>query len=142
MLLDKIAADEREALTKTIESKETIIEEQRPRMVPSSKADCYRYLIWKEPSTDDSDKVILHLVRRHKSNFRQVSKHYKNKDENWFFRSNLPIAMSPNDEIKDLIKKQFPGSEYVIKGNKVTISQQHLPRLHDLIANYFDKFQQ
>ncbi|KAK8899823.1 hypothetical protein M9Y10_002145 [Tritrichomonas musculus] len=86
ILLDKIAAEERDELVKiTTKERDELaktIAEQRPRMVPASIATCYRYIIWKEPSPTDSNKVVLHLVKRHKSNFRQVAKHYHNKDEN------------------------------------------------------------
>ena len=141
MLLDKIAAEERDELVKMVEAKETKIAEQLPRMVPASKAASYRYFIWKEPSSTDSSKVILHLVKRHKSNFRQMSKHYHNEDEKWFYREVLPNSMSINECIKPLIQQNFPGSEYTMKGSVVTIGKQHLPRLYDIIARYFDEFQ-
>ncbi|KAK8865231.1 hypothetical protein M9Y10_010769 [Tritrichomonas musculus] len=146
-LLDEIASNEREELTKTIAAKDDVIaeqaqniESQRPRMVPSNKENCYKYLIWKEPSPD-SEHVILHLVRRHKSNFRQVNKHFKNTDENWFYRENLPIAMTPNEDIKALVKKIFPGSDYKMNGSIININEKHLSKLHEEISKYFDEFQ-
>ena len=39
----------------------------------------YKFLIWQESIDDEHMK--LHLVRRHKNNFRQVHKHFKNNDE-------------------------------------------------------------
>ncbi|KAK8883971.1 hypothetical protein M9Y10_043073 [Tritrichomonas musculus] len=146
-LLDDIASREREELTKTIAAKDDVIaeqaqniESQRPRMVPSNKENCYKYLIWKEPSPD-SEHVILHLVRRHKNNFRQVNKHFNNKDENWFYRENLPIAMTPNEDIKLLVKKIFPGSDYKMNGSIININEKHLSKLHEEISKYFDEFQ-
>ena len=146
-LLDDIASREREELAKTIAAKDDVIaeqaqniESQRPRMVPSNKENCYKYLIWKEPSPD-SEHVILHLVRRHKNNFRQVNKHFKNTDENWFYRENLPIAMTPNEDIKALVKKIFPGSDYKMNGSIININEKHLSKLHEEISKYFDEFQ-
>ena len=140
-LLDEIASNERNELIKVIDDKERTIEHQRPRLVPQTKERSYKYLIWKEDD-DESDTVILHLVKRNKANFRQVSKHYKNTDERWFYRDNLPIAMTPNEDIKALIKSYFPGSEYRIVGSTISINKQHLPELHDIISEYFDEFQQ
>ncbi|KAK8857476.1 hypothetical protein M9Y10_015881 [Tritrichomonas musculus] len=153
-LLDDIASREREELAKTIAAKDDVIteqshniavkddviESQRPRMVPSNKENSYKYLIWKE-STPDSEHVILHLVRRNKSNFRQVNKHFKNTDENWFYRENLPIAMTPNEDIKSLVKKIFPGSDYKMNGSMININKKHLSKLHEEISKYFDEFQ-
>lgn len=146
-LLDDIASRERDELAKTIAAKDDVIaeqaqniESQRPRMVPSNKENCYKYLIWKEPSPD-SEHVILHLVRRHKNNFRQVNKHFNNKDENWFYRENLPIAMTPNEDIKSLVKKIFPGSDYKMNGSIINIIEKHLSKLHEEISKYFDEFQ-
>ncbi|KAK8841326.1 hypothetical protein M9Y10_027529 [Tritrichomonas musculus] len=153
-LLDDIASRERNELTKTIAAKDDIIaeqshniavkddviESQRPRMVPSNKENSYKYLIWKEPSINP-DYVVLHLVRRHKNNFRQVNKHFNNKDENWFYRENLPIAMTPNEDIKSLVKKIFPGSDYKMNGSIININEKHLSKLHEEISKYFDEFQ-
>ena len=148
-LLDEIATNERKELEQTIMQKEQTIDQQkqtinqqRPRMVPAKKDKCYKYLIWKEEQPNDPDMILLHLVKRHINNFRQVSKHYKNKDENWFYRENLPIAMTPNEDIKELVKQSFPGSEYDIDGSTILIYKEHLPKLHDLIDKYFDEFQE
>ena len=140
-LLDEIAKNERKELEQTIMQKEQTINQQRPRMVPAKKDKCYKYLIWKEEQPNDPDMILLHLVKRHINNFRQVSKHYKNKDENWFYRENLPIAMTPNEDIKELVKQSFPGSEYDIDGSTILIYKEHLPKLHDLFDKYFDEFQ-
>lgn len=148
-LLDEIATDERKELEQTIMQKDQTIDQQkqtinqqRPRMVPAKKDKCYKYLIWKEEQPNDPDMILLHLVKRHNNNFRQVSKHYKSKDENWFYRENLPIAMTPNEDIKELVKQSFPGSEYDIDGSTILIYKEHLPKLHDLIDKYFDEFQE
>ncbi|KAK8881265.1 hypothetical protein M9Y10_003999 [Tritrichomonas musculus] len=141
-ILDEIAKNERKELEQTIDQQKQTINQQRPRMVPAKKDKCYKYLIWKEEQPNDPDMILLHLVKRHINNFRQVSKHYKNKDENWFYRENLPIAMTPNEDIKELVKQSFPGSEYDIDGSTILIYKEHLPKLHDLIDKYFDEFQE
>ena len=140
-LLDEIASDERNELIKMVEEKETIIIEQRPRLVPKKKEQSYKYLIWKEEQPNDPDMILLHLVKRNSRNFRQVSKHFNNKDENWFYRENLPIAMTPNEDIKDLVRRTLPGSEYDIDGSTILTYKEHLPKLYKLISEYFNEFQ-
>ena len=147
-LLDEIASDERTKLLQTINEQSTTINEQhqtiieqQPRLVPKKKEQSYKYLIWKEEQPNDPDMILLHLVKRNNRNFRQVSRHFKNKDENWFYRENLPIAMTPNEDIKDLIRQKLPGSEYDIEGSTILTYKEHLSILHDLISKYFDQFQ-
>ena len=140
-LLDEIASDECNELIKMVEEKETIIIEQRPRLVPKKKEQSYKYLIWKEEQPNDPDMILLHLVKRNSRNFRQVSKHFNNKDENWFYRENLPIAMTPNEDIKDLVRRTLPGSEYDIDGSTILTYKEHLPKLYKLISEYFNEFQ-
>ncbi|KAK8893772.1 hypothetical protein M9Y10_022201 [Tritrichomonas musculus] len=140
-LLDEIASDERNELIKMVEEKETIIIEQRPQLVPKKKEQSYKYLIWKEEQPNDPDMILLHLVKRNSRNFRQVSKHFNNKDENWFYRENLPIAMTPNEDIKDLVRRTLPGSEYDIDGSTILTYKEHLPKLYKLISEYFNEFQ-
>ncbi|KAK8857442.1 hypothetical protein M9Y10_015847 [Tritrichomonas musculus] len=67
--------------------------------------------------------------------------HFKNTDENWFYRENLPIAMTPNEDIKSLVKKIFPGSDYKMNGSMININEKHLSKLHEEISKYFDEFQ-
>ena len=83
-------------------------------MVPTDRENDYRYLIWKESIMNDDENVILHLVRRHKSNFRQVNNHFNNENELFYFRDNLPIAMTPNKDIKKIVQREFRGNEYTI----------------------------
>ena len=140
-LLDKIATEERDELAKMVEAKETKIIEQKPRLVPRKKEKRYRYLIWQEELPNDPDMILLHLVRRNTNSFRQVTKHLNNEHERWFFRDNLPIAMTLNEDVKDLVRQTLPGSEYDIDGSTILTYKEHLPRLHDVIAHYFDEFQ-
>ena len=133
-LLDSTFERERQQLT-------TTINEQKPRMVPTDRENDYRYLIWKESIMNDNENVILHLVRRHKSNFRQVNYHFNNDNELFYFRDNLPIAMTPNKDIKKLVKREFRGNEYTINACTITIKINLLERLRILINRYFDEFQ-
>ncbi|KAK8895288.1 hypothetical protein M9Y10_023734 [Tritrichomonas musculus] len=140
-LLDEIASKERNELTKMVEEKETQIIKQQPRLVPKKKENSYKYLIWKEDQPDDPDMILLHLVKRNCRSFRQVSKHFNNKDERWFYRDNLPIAMTPNEDIKDLVRRTLPGSEYDIDGSTILTYKEHLPILYESITKYFNEFQ-
>lgn len=132
ILLDRIANDERRSLEQTITK-------QKPRMVPKNKEKSYKYMIWKEEQPDDPDMILLHLVRRNNRAFSQVISHFNNKDECWFHREKLPIAMTPNEDIKDLVRKTLPESEYDINACTILTYKEHLPRLHDVITEYFDK---
>ena len=114
------------------------IHQQRPRLVPNNKEHNYRYLIHKE-SIDDAH-TLLHLVRRNKKTFRAVSRH-NNADECFIFKDNLPIAMTPNEDIKNIVKNNFGRNDYVIHGCNITINNEHLERLHELIDEYFNQFQ-
>lgn len=140
-LLDEIASDERNKLVQTINEQHQTIIEQQPRLVPKKKENSYKYLIWKEDQPDDPDMILLHLVKRNSRNFRQVSKHFNNKDERWFYRDNLPIAMTPNEDIKDLVRRTLPGSEYDIDGSTILTYKEHLPILYESITKYFNEFQ-
>ena len=130
-LLDSHFEQERQQLTETIN-------EQRPRMVPSNKEYNYKYLIWKE--TNDAENTILHLVRRNKRTFRAVSTH-NNDNERFYFKNDLPIAMSPNEDIKDIVKNNFPRNDYTINGCNIIIKNERLEQLHALIDEYFNQFQ-
>ena len=133
-LLDSHFERERQQLTETIN-------EQRPRMVPANREHDCKYLIWKETIPNDNDNVILHLVRRHKSNFRQIINHYRNEEERWYFKDNLPIAMSPNKDIKNIVKRTFGADDYDINMCTIRIQIRHLEQLHTLIDEYFNQFQ-
>lgn len=133
-LLDSLFEKEREELKNKVE-------EQKPRMVPENHEHEYKYLIWKEKIPDDDENIKLHLVRRHKSNFRQINIHFKNPEENWFFKDNLPIAMSPNKDIKNIIKKSFKGDDYSMNGCEIIIKIKLLDELKNKINNYFNEMQ-
>ena len=133
-LLDSTFERERQQLT-------TTINEQKPRMVPENRQNDYKYLIWKETIPNDNDNVVLHLVRRHKSNFNQIISHYRNEEERWYFKENLPIAMTPNNDIKNLVKRTFGAADYDINMCSIRILSRHLERLHTLIEEYFNEFQ-
>ena len=130
-LLDSHFETERQDLIEEIRQK-------KPRLVPSNKEHNYKYLIYKE--TIDGEYTLLHLVRRNKKTFRAVSRH-NNDEERFIFKDNLPIAMTPNEDIKEIVKNNFPKREYVINGCNITIKNERLERLHELIEEYFDEFQ-
>ena len=138
-LLDNIVQEERAKLeAKHIEQEQTI-QEQRPRLVPKNKDTSYRYIIWKE---DLGNNTLLHLCRRNKSSFREISKYKKDANKCWFFRDDLPIAMTINEDVKDIVRKTFPGDDYNMKGCKIEILTEHLPKLYQLITKYFDEYQE
>ena len=134
MMLDEMATSERAAM-------ESVIQQQRPRMVPRHHEHDYKYLIWKEPLANKPNVVILHLVRRSNSTFKEVIKHYENDDERWFFRDNLPISMSVNKDVKEIIKQIIPAGEYEMNGCDITLHVKHLDQLYESISEYFNQFQ-
>ena len=133
-MLDQMATSERSQM-------ESVIQQQRPRMVPKNHEHDYKYLIWKEPLANKPNMVILHLVRRNKTTFEQVIKHYDNDDERWFFRDNLPISMSVNKDVKEIIKQIIPAGEYEMNGCDITLHVKHLDQLYESISEYFNQFQ-
>ena len=120
---------------------ESTIKQQRPRMVPKNHEHDYKYLIWRETSSTKPNKVTLHLVRRNKSTFEQIRQHYDNESERWFYRDNLPISMSINKDVIDIIKSVVPDGEYEFNGCNVTLHVKYLDRLYKSISDYFDQYQ-
>ena len=138
-LLDDYFAKQREQLTKKID-------EMKPRNVPKGKDRNYKYMILfvdvePDDESDNEDMVMLHLVKRNKRTFREVNK-IKNSDKCWFYAENLPIAMTPNEDVKRIIRKNLKGSEYDIKQSTVLTYKEHLELLHEKISEYFNKFQE
>ena len=121
---------------------QTKIEEQKPRTVPNGKQHDYKYMIWKEVTPDSNTFVVLHLVRRHKSNFRAVNNHFNNPDERWFYKDNLPISMSPNRDIKHIVKNNFAAKDISVNGFDIIINKNCLDELYGLIENYFNTYQE
>ena len=136
-LLDEMARNEREELENRFNEK---IQEQKPRLVPEKKERSYKYMIWTEEMPEDPDMINLHLVRRNNKTF-YVVQHIRNSDKCWFFREQLPVAMTPNEDIKALVKNVLPKSEYDIDGCTILTYKEHLPLLHERITEYFDSFQ-
>ena len=137
-LLDDLFAKEREEMQRVIETKDEEIKERIPRSVPIHKERNYKYMIYTE-DVDDSELIKLNLVRRNNRTFSAVAK-IKNSDKCWFFRENLPISMTPNEDVKDIVRKSFAGADYEIKGTIIIIYKNHLPLLHQKISLYFDTF--
>lgn len=115
-----------------------IIDDLKPRAVPENNKHDYKYLIYKE-SINKLGFIRLHLTRRHNSTFRKVANHYQNEEERFFYKDNLPISMTPNINIKDIVKKTFGLNDYTItnSGTAIDIRIEHLPRLYYLIDEYF-----
>ncbi|EAX86268.1 hypothetical protein TVAG_455000 [Trichomonas vaginalis G3] len=102
MLLDELCTKQREDMMKEDKS----IQKRIPRSVPKGKEKSYKYMIYTEEmeKEEDKDMVMLHLVRRNNKSFYDLAKIYKS-DRNWFYRENLPISMTPNEQIKEIVKK-------------------------------------
>ncbi|EAX74054.1 hypothetical protein TVAG_192260, partial [Trichomonas vaginalis G3] len=134
-LLDEIHRQEREQMEKklqakdeVIESKDKSIQKRIPRSVPKGKEKSYKYMIYAEEmeNEEDRDMVMLHLVRRNNKSFYDLAKIYKS-DRNWFYRENLPISMTPNEQIKEIVKNTLPQTHYDIKGCTILTFKEDLP---------------
>ncbi|EAX91659.1 hypothetical protein TVAG_277290 [Trichomonas vaginalis G3] len=149
-LLDEIHRQEREQMEKklqakdeVIESKDKSIQKRIPRSVPKGKEKSYKYMIYTEEleKEEDRDMVMLHLVRRNNKSFYDLAKIYKS-DRNWFYRENLPISMTPNEQIKEIVKSTLPQTHYDIKGCTILTFKEDLPLLKEKITEYFDNFKE
>ena len=131
-LLDNYFEKQREEL-------QNKITEQQPRLVPNGKQKCYKYMIWRE-DINKPGYIRLHLVRRNTKSFYELTSIYKS-DACWYFRDKLPISMTPNEDIKQLVKHNFTGDEASIKSCNIDIKIELLDKLKGLITNYFDNMQ-
>ena len=139
-LLDTYFEKQRNELQNQIDNQKQTIEEQKPRMVPEGKQNNYKYMIWREDIGKEGF-IRLHLVRRSTKSFYELSK-IKNSDACWFYISHLPIAMTPNEDIKIIIKKNFSGNEAIVKGCNIDIQIDLLDRLKELVTKYFETYQE
>ncbi|KAI5550609.1 KilA, N-terminal/APSES-type HTH, DNA-binding family, partial [Trichomonas vaginalis G3] len=135
MMLDELY----KAKDEVIESKDKSIQKRIPRSVPKGKEKSYRYMIYTEEleKEEDKDMVMLHLVRRNNKSFYDLAKIYKS-DRNWFYRENLPISMTPNEQIKEIVKNTLPQTHYDIKGCTILTFKEDLTLLKEKITEYFD----
>ncbi|EAX67684.1 hypothetical protein TVAG_510010 [Trichomonas vaginalis G3] len=149
-LLDEIHRQEREQMEKklqakdeVIESKDKSIQKRIPRSVPKGKEKNYKYMIYTEEmeNEEDRDMIMLHLVRRNNKSFYDLAKIYKS-DRNWFYCENLPISMTPNEQIKEIVKNTLPQTHYDIKGCTILTFKEDLPLLKEKITEYFDNFKE
>ncbi|EAX67711.1 hypothetical protein TVAG_548540, partial [Trichomonas vaginalis G3] len=133
-LLDEIHRQEREEMEKKLHAKDEVIEakdksiqKRIPRSVPKGKEKNYKYMIYTEEmeNEEDRDMVMLHLVRRNNKSFYDLAKIYKS-DRNWFYRENLPISMTPNEQIKEIVKNTLPQTHYDIKGCTILTFKEDL----------------
>ncbi|EAX75858.1 hypothetical protein TVAG_333260 [Trichomonas vaginalis G3] len=142
-LLDEIHRQEREELENKLEAKDKSIQKRIPRSVPKGKEKNYKYMIYTEEmeNEEDRDMVMLHLVRRNNKSFYDLAKIYKS-DRNWFYRENLPISMTPNEDVKQIVQDTLPQTHYDIKGCTILTFKEDLPLLKEKITEYFDNFKQ
>ncbi|EAX82698.1 hypothetical protein TVAG_218030 [Trichomonas vaginalis G3] len=142
-LLDEIHRQEREELENKLEAKDKSIQKRIPRSVPKGKEKNYKYMIYTEEmeNEEDRDMVMLHLVRRNNKSFSDLAKIYKS-DRNWFYRENLPISMTPNEDVKQIVQDTLPQTHYDMKGCTILTFKEDLPLLKEKITEYFDNFKQ
>ncbi|KAI5484503.1 KilA, N-terminal/APSES-type HTH, DNA-binding family, partial [Trichomonas vaginalis G3] len=127
-LLDEIHRQEREELENKLEAKDKNIQKRIPRSVPKGKEKNYKYMIYTEEmeNEEDKDMVMLHLVRRNNKSFYDLAKIYKS-DRNWFYRENLPISMTPNEDVKQIVQDTLPQTHYDMKGCTILTFKEDLP---------------
>ncbi|EAX70616.1 hypothetical protein TVAG_413590 [Trichomonas vaginalis G3] len=142
-LLDEIHRQEREEMENKLEAKDKSIQKRIPRSVPKGKEKNYKYMIYTEEmeNEEDKDMVMLHLVRRNNKSFYDLAKIYKS-DRNWFYRENLPISMTPNEDVKQIVQDTLPQTHYDMKGCTILTFKEDLPLLKEKITEYFDNFKQ
>ncbi|EAX74900.1 hypothetical protein TVAG_057630 [Trichomonas vaginalis G3] len=142
-LLDEIHGQEREEMENKLEAKDKSIQKRIPRSVPKGKEKNYKYMIYTEEmeNEEDKDMVMLHLVRRNNKSFYDLAKIYKS-DRNWFYRENLPISMTPNEDVKQIVQDTLPQTHYDMKGCTILTFKEDLPLLKEKITEYFDNFKQ
>ncbi|EAX78226.1 hypothetical protein TVAG_072910, partial [Trichomonas vaginalis G3] len=149
-LLDELHRQEREEMEKKLHAKDEVIEakdksiqKRIPRSVPKGKEKNYKYMIYTEEmeNEEDKDMVMLHLVRRNNKSFYDLAKIYKS-DRNWFYRENLPISMTPNEDVKQIVQDTLPQTHYDMKGCTILTFKEDLPLLKEKITEYFDNFKQ
>ncbi|EAY15514.1 hypothetical protein TVAG_210440 [Trichomonas vaginalis G3] len=142
-LLDEIHRQEREEMENKLQAKDKSIQKRIPRSVPKGKEKNYKYMIYTEEmeNEEDRDMVMLHLVRRNNKSFYDLAKIYKS-DRNWFYRENLPISMTPNEQIKEIVKNTLPQTHYDIKGCTILTFKEDLTLLKEKITEYFDNFKE
>ena len=124
-----------------INNQQNQIDNLIPRTVPNNHEHDYIFFIWKESIPDTPTHVKLHLVRRHFDSLSRIRNHFNNQEENWFFRDNLPISMSCNRDIKNLIHENFNENDMRIDKCVVYARIELLKQLHEMIEMYFNDFQ-
>ena len=113
------------------------IEDLTPRAVPKDHKHSYRYMIWREELPKNKNFVVLHLVRRNKHSWRQVSKIYKDEKKRWIYVDDLPIAMTPNEDIKRMARAMFKGDDVRVCSTDIIINVKCLDEFHKAIEDYF-----
>ncbi|KAK8836153.1 hypothetical protein M9Y10_039966 [Tritrichomonas musculus] len=118
------------------------IENLTLRAVPEGRQFDYVFFIWRESISNSITRCKLHLVRRHIDSFSKMRNHFDNPDENWFYRDHLPVSMTCNRDIKNLIRENFNENEMLIDNCVIYAQIDLLEQLYDLITLYFTEFQE
>ena len=82
-LLDTLATQQRDQLVNKIN-------DITSRAVSKDHKHSYRYMIWLVELPKNRNFVVLHLVRRNKHSWRQVSKIYHDEKKRWAYVDDLP----------------------------------------------------
>ncbi|KAK8886663.1 hypothetical protein M9Y10_042129 [Tritrichomonas musculus] len=141
-LLDSYFEQQRIQLQNHINEKQEQIENLTLRAVPEGRQFDYVFFIWRESIPDSITRCKLHLVRRHIDSFSKMRNHFDNPDENWFYRDNLPVSMTCNRDIKNIIRENFNENEMLIDNCVIYAQVDLLEQLYDLITLYFTEFQE
>ncbi|KAI5500394.1 KilA, N-terminal/APSES-type HTH, DNA-binding family [Trichomonas vaginalis G3] len=151
MMLDEIHRQEREEMEKKLQAKDEVIEakdkniqKRIPRSVLKGKEKNYKYMIYTEEMENEEDRDMVMFAfsqkKQHKS-FYDLAKIYKS-DRNWFYRENLPISMTPNEDVKQIVQDTLPQTHYDMKGCTILTFKEDLPLLKEKITEYFDNFKE
>jgi hypothetical protein len=114
----------------------------KPRKVPNKKEKSYKYIIYKEKlehSEEIVPRVILHLIRRNRRTFDSKIKEIQSSDKCLFFKENLPVAMTPNEDVKDMVKRMLPKPQYKFNMSKIKVPAAHVPTIIKEVQEYFTK---
>jgi hypothetical protein len=129
ILLDSHFENQRNELQNQINS-------LKPRTVPKKKEKNYHYMIYQEDLPENM--IILHLTRRSHRSFSTEFQKIRDSNKCLFYRDNLPIAMTPNEDVKDIIKRLLPRPEYQVIMSKVRLNRRHLALILPAITEYFE----
>jgi hypothetical protein len=135
------ALEERDVAVEEQQKTETRIETMKPRLVPAGKDKSYTYMVWKDDPKETGEWVTLRVARRKRDGvYGPVKDAMDDPNRRLLYFKNLPVSVTLNEKVKDLIKDSFPRAEYRIQYSYVTILKKHLPSLLDSITQYVESF--